>query len=85
MLSPHDFYASPLENVPIDKASYRELQASGLFDMMAPGDDEAEHSLEMHVPFLVRAMEGRQFSLVPIVVGAVGNERLVPEGTPGVK
>lgn len=36
--------------------------------------DEAEHSLELHLPYIVHVMRGHPFSLVPIVVGAVSGE-----------
>lgn len=61
-----DFYQTPLGDIAIDKASTQ--QAVGL-----PNTgflDEAhipEHSLEVHLPFLQRALG--EFSLVPLVVG----------------
>lgn len=33
--------------------------------------DEAEHSLEMHLPYIVRAMDSVPFTLVPIMVGSL--------------
>lgn len=33
--------------------------------------DEAEHSLELHLPYIAYVMRGRQFTLVPIMVGAL--------------
>lgn len=32
---------------------------------------QAEHSLELHTPYIVRVMSGRRFTLVPIMVGAL--------------
>lgn len=42
---------------------------------MSTSADEAEHSLELHMPFLMEVMRGHDFTLVPILVGA-----LTPEG-----
>lgn len=42
---------------------------------MGSSADEAEHSLELHMPYLMEVMKGHHFTLVPIVVGA-----LTPEG-----
>lgn len=36
---------------------------------------QAEHSLELHTPYIARVMAGRPFKLVPIVVGALSVER----------
>ena len=38
---------------------------------------QAEHSLELHTPFISRVMAGRPFKLVPIMVGALTSERWV--------
>lgn len=43
--------------------------------MLSPSADEAEHSLELHMPYLMEVMKGHKFSLVSIVVGA-----LTPDG-----
>lgn len=43
--------------------------------------DEAEHSLELHLPYIVHVMRGRPFTLVPIVVGATSGEA----GGPGCR
>jgi len=51
---------------------------------------QAEHSLELHTPYIVAAMGGRPFKLVPIMVGALSTSRyereahnvlLFPRGT----
>jgi AmmeMemoRadiSam system protein B len=50
---------------------YAKLRATGKFDTMTLDVDEAEHSLEMHLPYLVKLFNGQPFTLVPIVVGAL--------------
>lgn len=70
-LSPHLHYDTPLGATPIDTEVYAALAATGKFPTMSSAADEAEHSLELHMPFIVHAMRGRPFTLVPIVVGAL--------------
>lgn len=36
--------------------------------------DEAEHSLELQLPFIAQVMEGQEYSLVPIMVGLLSTE-----------
>ena len=35
---------------------------------------QAEHSLELHLPYIVASMAGRPFTLVPVMVGALSVE-----------
>ncbi len=65
-LSTSDFYRTPLGDVAMDKASIQKLVTLPNTGFL----DEAhvpEHSLEVHLPFLQRAL--REFTLVPLVVG----------------
>jgi len=58
-------YETPLGAVPVDRKMVKVLLESGLtFD---PRAHAQEHSLEVQVPFLQRALE--DFSIVPIVMG----------------
>ncbi len=59
-------WATPLGNVPLDQEAIEALVAlpQVRFDDQAHA---AEHSLEVHLPFLQRALAG--FSLVPLVAG----------------
>lgn len=36
---------------------------------------QAEHSMELHLPFIMHVMRGRRFTLVPIMVGATSFDR----------
>jgi len=67
-----DAYATPLGNVPVDKAFAAKLaEMSPLIKLGSRGHGEAqgrwEHSLEVQLPFLQRVLG--QFKLVPIVMG----------------
>ena len=73
VLSQADAMETPLGRVAVDRASVDELFASGQFDWFDPDADEAEHSIEMHLPFLQRAAVAAGMasapSVVPIVIG----------------
>ncbi|KAI3438094.1 hypothetical protein D9Q98_000536 [Chlorella vulgaris] len=74
LLSPAEEYATPLGSAPIDGEVYAQLRATGKFKEMGGDADEAEHSLELHLPYIVHVMAGQPFTLVPIVVGAISAE-----------
>jgi len=71
LLSGCETYSTPLGSMPIDEEVYDKLAGSGMFDEMPLAVDEREHSLEMHLPYIMQIMAGRQFTLVPIMVGAL--------------
>lgn len=68
-----DAYNTPLGNINIDKAFCKSLaEQNELLYLSAKGHEtesygRMEHALEVHLPFLQRAIEG--FKLVPIVMG----------------
>ncbi len=37
--------------------------------------EEAEHSLEMHLPYIVHAMAGHEYQLVPVMVGSISSSQ----------
>ena len=45
-------YETPLGNISIDRATTEALYAKGGFKYFSKGDDEDEHSLEMHLPYI---------------------------------
>jgi AmmeMemoRadiSam system protein B len=59
-------FRTPLGDVPLDAAAVSRLKAlPGIKEL--PGAHAAEHSLEVHLPFLQRVFA--KFTLVPILVG----------------
>ncbi|CAH0475902.1 unnamed protein product [Peronospora belbahrii] len=62
-------YETPLGNIVIDREINEKLVNSGKFATMSMDVDEDEHSIEMHLPFIYKIMNGRQFTAVPILVG----------------
>jgi AmmeMemoRadiSam system protein B len=70
--SSHDAYSTPLGTIPIDKSAVNELddilQAGSGVGLVAVSHD-SEHSLEIELPFLQRALKS-DFKLLPIMVRA---------------
>lgn len=64
---------TPLGSIAVDRASVDELFASGQFDWFEHEADEAEHCIEMHLPFLQRAAVAAGMAappmIIPIVIG----------------
>eukprot|EP00501_MAST-03F_sp_TOSAG23-6_P000557 GSMAST32.ASY1.ANO1.578.1 assembled CDS len=74
LLSMADLYETPLGDIPVDKEIRDELMTTGLFDYMDRRVDEDEHSLELHLPYIVLSMKKQPFKLVPIMVGSTSTE-----------
>ena len=68
-------YSTPVGDLPVDHATVEALAASGAFEPLDAATDAAEHSLELHAPWLAHAFVGRLgeggVGLVPIMVGAL--------------
>jgi AmmeMemoRadiSam system protein B len=78
--SAHDAYSTPLGDVPIDKDAVRELDEvlkSELGFGLSPVSNDPEHSLEIELPFLQRALKS-EWKLLPVMVRA--QEPRVSEG-----
>ncbi|KAL8109916.1 hypothetical protein AgCh_025857 [Apium graveolens] len=73
-LSQATLYSTPVGDLPIDVEVIEELKATGKFEMMDHQVDEAEHSMEMHLPYLARVFHGYKVKAVPILVGALNAE-----------
>lgn len=67
-------YHTPLGKIQLDVEILNELYQTGQFVHFESAQEEAEHSIEMQLPYLVKRMHGQPFTLVPIVVGSV-NEK----------
>ncbi|KAL9058101.1 MAG: hypothetical protein Q9162_001963 [Coniocarpon cinnabarinum] len=74
-LSACDTYVTPFGELRLDKKTISELAATGKFDQMSLNVDEAEHSIEMHLPYLhkmlLRAFSdyGPRPPIIPVLVG----------------
>lgn len=61
---------TPIENLRVDTVVCDELLATGNFESMNPSMDEDEHSIELHLPYIAKAMQGLgDYTIVPIMVG----------------
>lgn len=68
----HDAYQTPLGNVPVDKDALTELDVvlkSELGFGLSPVPHDPEHSLEIELPFLQRALKS-EWKLLPVMVRA---------------
>jgi AmmeMemoRadiSam system protein B len=50
-------YETPLYPLIVDQSIYSELKATREFEQMSLETDENEHSIEMHLPYIAKAME----------------------------
>ncbi|CAA7032909.1 unnamed protein product [Microthlaspi erraticum] len=73
-LSTATVYKTPIGDLPVDVEMIKEIRAMGKFGMMDLRVDEAEHSMEMHLPYLAKVFKGHNVKVVPILVGAVSAE-----------
>lgn len=76
----HDAYSTPLGNVPIDKETLHELDKALLSELdfgLSPVSNDPEHSLEIELPFLQRALKSK-WKLLPVMVRA--QEERVSQG-----
>ncbi|XP_059644433.1 uncharacterized protein LOC132286174 [Cornus florida] len=73
-LSRATVYKTPIGDLPIDLEALEELIATGKFELMDLQVDEAEHSMEMHLPYLAKVFHGYPVKIVPILVSAVNGE-----------
>jgi AmmeMemoRadiSam system protein B len=66
----HESYGTPLGEVPVDKDALAELDARMrlvMDDGLTPVAYDQEHSLEIELPFLQRALDGN-FKIIPVMV-----------------
>ena len=76
-LSPASIYETPLGNLEIDKDIYAELYKTNLFEEMTLLADEKEHSLELQLPYIFKAMSksNKPYKIVPMMVGSIKPEK----------
>jgi len=68
-------YETPIGNLPIDVETVKELKATREFESMRLQADEDEHSIEMHLPYIRKIFDGKDISIVPMLVGALSEDR----------
>ncbi|KAL5282455.1 MEMO1 family protein [Megaselia abdita] len=72
-LSIVDKCKTPLYDLKVDSQVNAELEKTQHFSWMDLKTDEDEHSIEMHLPYIAKVMEGfkDQFTIIPILVGSL--------------
>ncbi|KRX05425.1 hypothetical protein PPERSA_05534 [Pseudocohnilembus persalinus] len=62
-------FGTPLGDIQVDTETIEQLKKEGKFQTVNKTDEEDEHSLEMHLPFIYKQLNSQPFKLVPIMVG----------------
>jgi len=78
LTSAHTAYATPLGNIPVDRAAVDAVDAVLRAELgfgITPIARDGEHALEIELPFLQRALNG-DFSLLPIMIRSVDAQEL---------
>ncbi|XP_053402086.1 protein MEMO1-like [Mercenaria mercenaria] len=70
-------YRTPFYDLIVDAKINSELNGAGPFEVMSIDTDEDEHSIEMQLPYIAKAMESRKgnFTVVPVLVGSLTPEK----------
>lgn len=75
-MSDFSIYETPVGNLDLDVKVIADLKKSGLFlKTMNSKIDHDEHSIEMQLPYIAHVMKGCDFTIVPILVGALTAKR----------
>ncbi|KIM85285.1 hypothetical protein PILCRDRAFT_66408 [Piloderma croceum F 1598] len=77
-LSPCGAYDTPLGPLPLDldsNAKLKKYKRPDQTNYMRVDTDQAEHSIEMHLPYVRKVFEGMNIKIVPILVGAMNKEK----------
>jgi MEMO1 family protein len=64
-------YETPLGNIQVDTEIVQSLSKLQHFKTVNKEDEEQEHSLEMHLPYIKHAFGENKFTLIPIMVGSI--------------
>lgn len=85
LLSPFDFYETPLGDIPIDretiddllKKRFKKKHGQTVFKLMSEDVDEDEHSFEMHAPFIYHQGQKSKHGvpkIVPILISGMDSD-----------
>jgi len=70
-LSQQDVFDTPLGPINIDREITEELKTNPGFVYYSKKEDEEEHSLEMHAPYVKKIFGDNEIKLIPIVIGSI--------------
>mmetsp|Transcript_33027 Transcript_33027/g.78242 ORF Transcript_33027/g.78242 Transcript_33027/m.78242 type:complete len:299 (+) Transcript_33027:216-1112(+) len=76
-ISGHASCETPLGDLSVDRSANQELMSTGMFEVMSERVDSEEHSIEMHLPYIYKVMEGapHPYTIVPVMVGNLSPEK----------
>eukprot|EP00924_Labyrinthula_sp_SR-Ha-C_P013751 maker-scaffold_5-snap-gene-12.58-mRNA-1 protein AED:0.02 eAED:0.02 QI:104/0.5/0.66/1/1/1/3/40/303 len=78
-VSTQEEYTSPIGNMKVDVEMINELKSQHTvkltFHELSKEEDEEEHSLEMHFPYIVKTLQNANVKLVPIMVGNISTKQ----------
>lgn len=77
MLSSAEAFQTPFGDIKVSTDIVGKLMATSLFKYLDRDDDEEEHSLEMHCPFIKTVMGDHEFQLVPFLVGDLSWDEMI--------
>jgi len=64
-------YETPIGSLKLDRDIIKDLYATGSFEYISADVEEAEHSIEMHLPYIAQVMGRHDFTIIPIMVGSI--------------
>uniref|UniRef100_A0A915PVR6 Protein MEMO1 n=1 Tax=Setaria digitata TaxID=48799 RepID=A0A915PVR6_9BILA len=76
-------YRTPIGDLQIDERTNVELKETGAFSLMDLRSEEAEHSIEMQLPYIAKIMEKQStnsYSIVPVLVGSLSPSKQATYG-----
>ncbi|KAL2346692.1 hypothetical protein Fmac_000692 [Flemingia macrophylla] len=73
-LSTATVYNTPIGDLLVDLEVIEQLKTTQKFELVNIRVDEAEHSMEMHLPYIAKVFERQQIKIVPILVGNLSVE-----------
>ena len=66
-----EIYETPLGDIEVDQNIISNLKKEKYFTTLKRNDEEKEHSLEMHLPYIKKIFGDNPFTLVPLMVGHI--------------
>ncbi|VDN04723.1 unnamed protein product [Thelazia callipaeda] len=82
-LSSCSLYRTPIGDLKINQKVNMELKETGVFSLMDLRNEEAEHSIEMQLPYIAKIMEKQpadSYSIVPVLVGSLSPSKQAAYG-----
>jgi len=76
LISNATYLETPLGNLTVNASIRDQLMSTGLFELCSQAVDEAEHSIELHLPYIAKLLgsaalnsQENPVTIIPIIVG----------------